>query len=1208
MFALPYIAAILALGVAPLWAGDTIFVDCNAHGGKKNGRSWFDAFTRLEVALKKAPPGAEIWIADGEYRSAAREGDAAFVALSRLQIYGGFRGANGPIAGETRREQRAPDRFATILHGAGLNGGARQTLRAGDRTLIDGIHITGGRALNGAGLFIESDAAVTVRSCVFRDNHAQSAGGALFSAPRSRPIIERCEFLDNSAGSIGGGCALYSGVDPAVRACEFSRNRAAAGAAAAAVSCAVRFVNSVFYANVAESKGGALYIRGSDGDGTRIVNTTITCNVALRGGGVYADSSHAAHVIRIVNSIVWSNRAQEHGNELFIGGSTVSIAYTTLGGGLSGIVAMRDTSGKRSASAVFTGGAVDDADPLFMNAPVFCDRARADSSAGAVSAIAVRDPDRYRPGDILEFDNDGVARAITSIAGERIAFAPAVAAAGAGSLFVENWGRAQSRAGSDRHTVWDTVVTALATDRCVVSEPSRFIPGMLVVIDGVSRRISAMHADTIVIEPPLMHAIEAGTAIKIMPYDEMTARPGSAAHIPAPALSRLQPGSYVHINGDNTPRLITALDFDSNTVSFFPPLSVNAAAGTRIQLWPWRRAVRDGARDTIHVAAPMQFAPGDRIEIDNDGVCRTIAAISGSSIAFAPPAPAPVSAGHRIDPWRPSLRADLHLRKNSPCIDAGIFTLANSRDTVCEDFHGMPRLKSWSEDAAVRQIVDRGAYEAIYGISVKAHHARQAPVTSMLAGVSADSAAAPRAETAREARLRLDLGGTEADARGRFSLPALVDSLRGLARSCSRVAIDFRLPAPDSDTRRADAALPLDSASRRAFHAGMRAFFDRLRKDGLTQAMMFQITADEAFFAYESSMRAYALMYDAVLSAMRNAGIERNLNPFIECDPHDRALTRSIFRGLGALLASDTLHRGGNGSIDESAIWSKTRCRLMHDQPIVIGFSGNFLAPMHEPGLMGELVHIARCTAESSIRRNTRLSGVPVLVYAEQSTPASGAEASATKHAPRIAAVYTQMREREINRCLLWSSPAADSGEDSSLQIAYAEPVFSALSAKQLAATRSAGTRNSLATRIDACGTFDPVENEIAAFVCHSAHAAESSDTQHVAVVFSGLGPRQAYRIEGRRVADAFFGVKKTALAAGAAAPPVSDSAAHTDSVASPRRASRVHKPACIMNADAGGSLRVQTWLAPDSFSALYVQPAAKARDSEVAHQNRPDQ
>jgi predicted outer membrane repeat protein len=277
---------------------DVIYVNAAATG-LNNGRSWKNAYTRLQDALVYHDH-ADIWVAKGTYkpdRDAAHpngSGDraASFWLAHSVYLYGGFEGI------ETSRYQAQPGINLTILSGdlAGNDGpnfannteNSYHVVQSSCRfTALIGFTITGGNAngsgsfgygggmLNGEGTQTEP---VEIRDCRFIGNSAR-LGGGLYTG-NSSPYLINCVFSGNS-GSDGGGGLYNTNGSPSVSNCTF-------------------FANTSGY-----SYGYAIYNGNSS-------NMTVT------------------------NCVLWGSLAPFMGNTQIYNASNITVTYSCIQGGWAG--------------------------------------------------------------------------------------------------------------------------------------------------------------------------------------------------------------------------------------------------------------------------------------------------------------------------------------------------------------------------------------------------------------------------------------------------------------------------------------------------------------------------------------------------------------------------------------------------------------------------------------------------------------------------------------------------------------------------------------------------------------------------------------------------------------------------------------------------------------------------------------------------------
>ena len=154
------------------------------------------------------------------------------------------------------------------------------------------------------------------RNSIFKDNHANNSGGALFIRSAGVVIVQNCQFEQNSAES-GGALAIEHGEDY------------------------VSIVNSFFVFNEAATEGGAINcyngqinIKGGYSISNSAVNGkggfaylsecqlyvliheyAISSNRALNGGGIYANKSifSIGHITTMTN-----NSAARDGGALYL--------------------------------------------------------------------------------------------------------------------------------------------------------------------------------------------------------------------------------------------------------------------------------------------------------------------------------------------------------------------------------------------------------------------------------------------------------------------------------------------------------------------------------------------------------------------------------------------------------------------------------------------------------------------------------------------------------------------------------------------------------------------------------------------------------------------------------------------------------------------------------------------------------------------------
>lgn len=360
-------AALVSLVLAHGASAAVRYVDAAAPPGG-NGLSWATAYNAIPPFLFPFAFGDEYRIAQGTYKPAGPGGSRAatfnFPCTGGVVNggYAGFHAGGGTLDPDTRD----PGLYPTILSGD-LDG--NDTSEFGNRAdnswhvvtisyglgpipTVDGFVITGGYAdgggtvdNNGGGVFGDP---VTLRNCFIYDNHANFAGGGVYTGhaggniPFGGSRYENCRFYNNRSTGIGvsqGGGVFYI-ANPAASAltvyfinCEFAENLATFQGGGAIVERAyATFYNCLFRLNTTNTNDGAALALGSGQH--KVINCTIANNGANAGVGYGAIGAAPLQVgqqrfVSIANTIIWANTPAAFGFALFPG---LSATYSDIQG------------------------------------------------------------------------------------------------------------------------------------------------------------------------------------------------------------------------------------------------------------------------------------------------------------------------------------------------------------------------------------------------------------------------------------------------------------------------------------------------------------------------------------------------------------------------------------------------------------------------------------------------------------------------------------------------------------------------------------------------------------------------------------------------------------------------------------------------------------------------------------------------------------
>jgi hypothetical protein len=341
-----------------------IYVNQNATG-ENNGSSWSNAYINLQNALKNAPFGSQIWVADGTYNPSSLDNrEASFQLKNTISLYGGFAG------GETSFSQRNITANQTILSGdlgqsSEFSDNSYHVVNASNVTnsaILDGFTISDGNAntANGGGGIYSNASQATFRNLRIENNKAINGGGILFGSSSSH-ILTNITFVNNNSSGDGG--AVYNKGNNYFYGSEFSNNTAGeeggaifneitsvyiegtsfnsntatiAGGAVyfndTLLNKRERIVNSLFNNNNSPL-GGAIYNYDSNAEG---INLTFVSNEAQEGAAVYSEGGEDELTPKYYNSIFWDNDATSDPAQIFNSGENTFVRNSIIQGGYEG--------------------------------------------------------------------------------------------------------------------------------------------------------------------------------------------------------------------------------------------------------------------------------------------------------------------------------------------------------------------------------------------------------------------------------------------------------------------------------------------------------------------------------------------------------------------------------------------------------------------------------------------------------------------------------------------------------------------------------------------------------------------------------------------------------------------------------------------------------------------------------------------------------
>ena len=317
-----------------------VYVNVGATG-LNNGSSWLNAFTNLQQAASSVAGCAQVWVAQGTYKTTGVDGSGYLRLKSGMALYGGFVGTETTLA-----QRNWTNQAAVIVGGIAsvYNPAAGYSDPIDGTAVLDGFFISDTNATS----LYNDQASPTIRNCTFARNTAPS----IWNDNGSLPTIQNCTFTNNAEI----GILSHNGSSPLIAGCRFVNNRSTSikteGLSAPVITNCVFTGNMVsngfpaviwnqenvsavishsrFDGNFATGEGGAIYNRLSS---PVLENLLFAKNQAKRGGAIYHSGGNitlknctiagnssvgfgggilnASGVVRLENSILWDNAAPD---------------------------------------------------------------------------------------------------------------------------------------------------------------------------------------------------------------------------------------------------------------------------------------------------------------------------------------------------------------------------------------------------------------------------------------------------------------------------------------------------------------------------------------------------------------------------------------------------------------------------------------------------------------------------------------------------------------------------------------------------------------------------------------------------------------------------------------------------------------------------------------------------------------------------------
>ncbi|MEZ4634335.1 MAG: right-handed parallel beta-helix repeat-containing protein, partial [Caldilineaceae bacterium] len=273
----------------------------------------------LQTAIDSAEDGDLIKVAgytDGRAYSTIinRDGhNTVAIIRKNVTIQGGYCETTTAQSGvmQCDWERPHPETYKTVFDAQGAGRGL--TIETDKYLEVFDVHITGGSAELGGGLYVISSTAVLSNVAVF-GNQATNGGGAYFVG--SKAVMVDSQVHDNTATQGGG---LYVGSADAVifQRSTLTSNQATDGGAVYANGSKSKILDNTITGNSASGDGGAFYLVNS---AIGIERNQVGSNNARRGGGFFLATGEPSV---ISNTVTLNQAAVDGGGFYLVGGAGV---------------------------------------------------------------------------------------------------------------------------------------------------------------------------------------------------------------------------------------------------------------------------------------------------------------------------------------------------------------------------------------------------------------------------------------------------------------------------------------------------------------------------------------------------------------------------------------------------------------------------------------------------------------------------------------------------------------------------------------------------------------------------------------------------------------------------------------------------------------------------------------------------------------------